>query len=100
MTGGSLPAKTWHEIMAYAHQGVELKNPYGVTQVPRASAKAPAIAQDAAANQRPASLSRRSGEAIRDLESQFRAAIEKGRAQSAVPGRGASIMTLRDGRIE
>jgi penicillin-binding protein 1A len=25
MTGGSLPAMTWHEIMAYAHQGVELK---------------------------------------------------------------------------
>jgi penicillin-binding protein 1A len=26
MTGGSLPAQTWHDIMAYAHQGVELKN--------------------------------------------------------------------------
>jgi penicillin-binding protein 1A len=25
MTGGSLPAQTWHEIMAFAHQGVELK---------------------------------------------------------------------------
>jgi len=25
MTGGSLPAATWHEIMAYAHQGIELK---------------------------------------------------------------------------
>jgi penicillin-binding protein 1A len=25
MTGGSLPAMTWHEIVAYAHQGVELK---------------------------------------------------------------------------
>jgi penicillin-binding protein 1A len=25
MTGGSLPAQTWHEIMAYAHQGIELK---------------------------------------------------------------------------
>jgi penicillin-binding protein 1A len=30
MTGGSLPAETWHEIMAYAHQGVELKNIAGV----------------------------------------------------------------------
>jgi penicillin-binding protein 1A len=30
MTGGSLPAQTWHEIMAYAHQGVELKNITGV----------------------------------------------------------------------
>src|SRR5438552_12108748 len=26
MTGGSLPAQTWHEIMAYAHQGGELRS--------------------------------------------------------------------------
>jgi penicillin-binding protein 1A len=25
MTGGALPAQTWHEIMTYAHQGIELK---------------------------------------------------------------------------
>src|SRR5437868_1385084 len=25
MTGGSLPAMTWHEIMTYAHQGIEIK---------------------------------------------------------------------------
>jgi penicillin-binding protein 1A len=25
MTGGSLPAMTWHTIMAYAHQGIEIK---------------------------------------------------------------------------
>ena len=25
MTGGSPPAMTWHEIMAFAHQGIELK---------------------------------------------------------------------------
>src|SRR6185312_14273250 len=25
MTGGSLPAMTWHKVMAYAHQGVEIK---------------------------------------------------------------------------
>ncbi len=25
MTGGSLPAMTWHQIMAYAHQGIEIK---------------------------------------------------------------------------
>ena len=25
MTGGSLPAQTWHDIMEFAHQGVELK---------------------------------------------------------------------------
>jgi penicillin-binding protein 1A len=30
MTGGSLPAQTWHEIMAYAHQGIELKTVAGL----------------------------------------------------------------------
>jgi penicillin-binding protein 1A len=25
MTGGTLPAMTWHNIMAYAHQGIELR---------------------------------------------------------------------------
>jgi penicillin-binding protein 1A len=30
MTGGSLPAMTWHNIMAYAHQGVEIKQLPGI----------------------------------------------------------------------
>src|ERR1700751_6313832 len=30
MTGGSLPAMIWHDIMAYAHQGIELRNIPGV----------------------------------------------------------------------
>jgi len=30
MTGGSLPAKTWHDIMEVAHQGVEIKELAGV----------------------------------------------------------------------
>jgi penicillin-binding protein 1A len=30
MTGGSLPAQTWHDIMEFAHQGVELRNIPGV----------------------------------------------------------------------
>ena len=30
MTGGTLPAQTWKEIMAYAHQGLEIKPPYGI----------------------------------------------------------------------
>ncbi len=31
MTGGSVPAMTWHKIMAYAHQGIELKQLPGVS---------------------------------------------------------------------
>ena len=30
MTGGILPAMTWHDIMAFAHQGIETKPPFGV----------------------------------------------------------------------
>jgi penicillin-binding protein 1A len=36
MTGGSMPAMTWREIMLAAHQGVELKNMYGVAPFPHA----------------------------------------------------------------
>jgi membrane peptidoglycan carboxypeptidase len=31
MTGGSLPAQTWHDIMVVAHQGVEVKEIPGPT---------------------------------------------------------------------
>ena len=38
MTGGSLPAQTWHDIMVAAHQGVEVKEIPGIgtgTKLPR-----------------------------------------------------------------
>ena len=100
MTGGSLPAKTWHEIMAYAHQGIELRNPYGVTEKPPISASAAAKATEAAATQRPATLSQRASQAIQDIEALLRAAIDKRRAASATPGRGAAIVSAPAGRIE
>jgi len=34
MTGGSLPAMTWHSIMAYAHQGIEIKPLAGIPPPP------------------------------------------------------------------
>ena len=30
MTGGTLPAMTWHDIMTFAHQGIATKPPFGV----------------------------------------------------------------------
>ena len=100
MTGGSLPARTWHEIMAYAHQGIELKNPYGVSEIPPISASAAARANEQGAQRRPATLSRRSGEAIMNVEAQLRAATEKMRAARAVPGRGAAVIGVGAGQIE
>lgn len=43
MTGGSLPAQTWHDIMVAAHQGVEIKEIPGVgmgTKLPAPAASA------------------------------------------------------------
>ena len=36
MQGGALPAQTWRAIMAYAHEGIEPKPPYGVEPVAKA----------------------------------------------------------------
>jgi penicillin-binding protein 1A len=50
MTGGSLPAMTWKEIMQFAHQGIELKPIPGVAPVtdPKAAAVAKASTPTAA----------------------------------------------------
>jgi len=53
MTGGTLPAQTWGQIMAYAHQGIELKPLIGAAPTPApprpqamvAAAPAPAAAR-------------------------------------------------------
>jgi penicillin-binding protein 1A len=45
MTGGSLPAQTWHDIMVAAHQGVEIKEIPGIgagTKLPPTVASGPA----------------------------------------------------------
>ena len=46
MTGGTLPAATWHDIMAFAHQGIEARPGYGIDQAPRpAASPAPSLVQ-------------------------------------------------------
>jgi penicillin-binding protein 1A len=55
MTGGSLPAQTWHEIMTVAHQGIEIKELPGVgagVKVPQ-PAQPQAVALGAAAPKAP-----------------------------------------------
>lgn len=47
MTGGALPAQTWHDIMVAAHQGVEVKELVGVgmgAKLPQANSAAMAAA--------------------------------------------------------
>lgn len=70
MTGGTLPAATWHDVMQYAHQGIELK-PLPGRPVPTAPVQ-PTVTSDAGAAQgprRPASLSARSAAVITSIES-------------------------------
>jgi penicillin-binding protein 1A len=45
LQGGILPAQTWHDIMIYAHQGLDIKPPYGV---PAPTAKPELVAAGAA----------------------------------------------------
>ncbi|GIL02774.1 MAG: penicillin-binding protein 1A [Alphaproteobacteria bacterium] len=72
MTGGSLPAMTWRQIMAYAHQGIELKPLPGVAPGP--TPPAPQVAQAAtngtpdASQARPTLLTKRSAEVLVRLE--------------------------------
>ncbi len=76
MTGGSLPAMTWHEIMAYAHQGIELKPLPGDPQ-PAANPATPAPTATVAelgAPQRPASLSSGSIEVLDTIADSAKAA--------------------------
>ena len=49
MTGGSLPAMTWRDIMAYAHQGIEMKTIPGRVAGTDAAAPPAAVARLTAA---------------------------------------------------
>jgi penicillin-binding protein 1A len=66
MEGGSLPAMTWHDIMAYAHQGVELRPLPGLP----APQHPPPLAEGAVkgAEPHPALLTRKASDALVHLE--------------------------------
>jgi penicillin-binding protein 1A len=49
MTGGMLPAETWHDIMAFAHQSLEAKPPFGVVAPPPTPGKPASVASRNAA---------------------------------------------------
>ncbi len=69
MTGGALPAMTWHAIMEYAHQGIEIKQLPGIP-VPAARPEA-RVASGKATEQpppRPTILSKRGAEILVRVE--------------------------------
>jgi penicillin-binding protein 1A len=102
MTGGALPAMTWHEIMKYAHQGIELKNipgvpPPGPAPVPVAGVTpAPATAAAAdATQQRPTMLTKRSLDVLLRIETMMEKANKALVANDppVTPARGAAVTT-------
>ena len=73
MTGGSLPAMTWHQIMTYAHSGIELKNIPGAPPNPPPGSLPPQVAALNAPPQmdvapRPPVLTRKGGEILVRIE--------------------------------
>jgi len=76
MTGGSLPAMTWHLIMTYAHEGIELKPLPGAPPFPVArTAPTPAPAADgsgAAPPRHPVALSHRSADVLAGIDATAR----------------------------
>ena len=73
MTGGSLPAMTWHNIMAYAHQGIEIKQLPGIAvpqvrQQPATVAEVKAKSNEPAAPPRPALLTKRGADVLVRVE--------------------------------
>jgi penicillin-binding protein 1A len=72
MTGGSLPAMTWHNIMAYAHQGDEVKQLPGVVvpqiRQPQAFAEVKSKNSEPPPPPRPALLTKRGAELLVRVE--------------------------------
>jgi penicillin-binding protein 1A len=112
MTGGSLPAMTWKKIMAYAHQGVELKQIPGAPPPPGPVGPQVAAAPGARPGEeipRPALLTRRGADVLvrieRALEDASRALGKPapdrtaGAEAPAPPAPAAAAPALRDGQV-
>jgi penicillin-binding protein 1A len=85
MTGGTVPALIWHNIMAYAHQGVELRPLPGLPPAVRAPAAA-AVALQGAPPPQQILLTRKATEALVRVEHLFDDASRALSAQTATPG--------------
>ena len=103
MTGGTLPAQTWHDIMQYAHQGLDAKPPYGVEAPPKNAAVALVEApKDANAKQdikpRALGLSTRSQQAIREIAALAQTARQQ-IALRPIQNSSATVVTIGNGAL-
>jgi penicillin-binding protein 1A len=88
MTGGSLPAMTWHNIMAYAHQGVEIKQLPGLG-APTAAPQVAAVAPSASGTQARIMLTKRSMDVLLRVERMMENAT-RALATMPLPEKGAA----------
>jgi penicillin-binding protein 1A len=87
LTGGSLPAQTWHDVMAPAHQGIEIKPLPGLKEPPRAVAQQASGGATAPTDPGASAfgkLSRRSFEVIGGINGLFRT-VERAPAAEVTP---------------
>jgi len=106
MTGGSLPAMTWHEIVAYAHQGIEAKNIPGVAPDAKpASPQVVAATNPKDAPIRPAVLSKRGADILVRVEHLMDDAsralasaggVSRSELRSAPPGRPGTFASASE----
>jgi penicillin-binding protein 1A len=95
MTGGSLPAQTWHDIMAYAHQGVELKNITGLA--PNSATVGPILEGNKNEALRPIMLTNKGLQALLRVERLMDDASRTMAPQSPAPGEAADPAAKRAG---
>jgi penicillin-binding protein 1A len=96
MTGGTMPAMTWKEVMAFAHQNLEIRplpglSPDGNTAVAFASGRSQTVAATpgSTVNLAPGTLSRRSYEVIGGIGGLIRS-VQPAAAPAAAPQSGAA----------
>jgi penicillin-binding protein 1A len=93
MTGGTLPATIWHDVMAYAHQGVELRPLPGFAT----PTHAPTIADATLKNSdvpRPVLLTRKGTDILVRVErllDDANRALANGPAPAGAPGAQTSV---------
>ena len=89
MTGGTMPAMVWHDIMTYAHQGVELRQLPGLP----APQRVPVASEGGQPGEEahPALLTRKATEALTKLEQML---DEADRALAAQPGQPGTLGSL------
>jgi penicillin-binding protein 1A len=98
MTGGTLPAMTWREIMVFAHQGLDAKPPFGVAPPPAPAPSAPAAGPVAKAapeagepSPEPIGLSPRATRAILDIGDLAREALKSSQTSAAPEAERAAV---------